>query len=104
MPRGRKPKQPVLTELEEKLKNVCFSQLNDIEILYKNLAKIRYQVDLALTHVGQIDGVDSLAEASFKAGRAYGPLDEANDRLEEVLEKLFEENDFQHWTDTIEEN
>lgn len=93
MPKGKKLKHIVLTKTEKELEN-----------LYKNLAKIRYQVDLALTHIGRIDNADGLAEASFKAGRAYGPLDEANDRLEEVLEKLFEENNFEHWGDIIIEN
>ena len=94
MARGRKPKQTDSKILEhfELKKNIL------VESLYKDLAKIRYQVDLALTYVGQIDSVDSLAEASFKAGRAYGPLDEANDKLEEILDNIHNNNeDFEYW-------
>jgi hypothetical protein len=111
MARGRKPKikeQAVVAcppiDYAKLLKQFEEEQRLQLESLYKDLAKIKYKVDLALTHVGQIDGVDSLAEASFKAGRAYGPLDESNDRLEEILNDIFEKNDVDHWDDILENN
>ena len=68
------------------------------EILYKDLAIIKKQVDRALTHIGFMDSTESLAEAAFKAGRAYGPLDEANDKLEEMLNEIYEgSNNLDHW-------
>jgi hypothetical protein len=70
-----------------------------LESFYKDLAKIKHQVDTALTHVGFMDECTTLGEAAFKAGRAFGPLDEANDRLEEMLDEIFENNDLDHWDD-----
>jgi hypothetical protein len=70
-----------------------------IESLYKDLAKVKNQIDLALTHVSLMDNCETVGEAAFKAGRAFGPLDEANDRLEEILESIFSENDLDHWDD-----
>jgi serine protease inhibitor len=70
-----------------------------IESLYKDLAKVKYQLNSALSRVGNIDSCENLGEAAFKAGLAYGPLDEANDRLEEILESIFSENDLDHWDD-----
>jgi hypothetical protein len=67
--------------------------------LYKELAKIKQKIDLALTHVGFMDDCESLSHAAFRAGRAYGPLDEANDKLEEVLEDIYGNNDVDHWDD-----
>jgi len=46
-----------------------------------------------------IDECGTIAEAAFKAGRVYGPLDELNDQLDTMLENLYENNDFEHWDD-----
>ena len=70
-----------------------------LEALYKELAKIKQKVDLALSHVGFMNDCESLSHASFRAGRAYGPLDDANDKLEEVLEDIYSNNDVDHWDD-----
>jgi len=70
-----------------------------IEALYKDLAAIKKKVDLALTHVGTMREVDLFSEAIFKAGRAYGPLDEANDKLEEMLDNMYDTYDFTHYDD-----
>lgn len=75
-----------------------------LEILYKELALIKNRMDLALTQIGFIDTSENLGEAAFKAGRAYGPLDEASDKLEEVLNELYEGNDYEDWHDIIDEN
>ena len=74
-----------------------------LEALYKQLAVIKRNIDLALTQIGFMDNVDSLSEAAFKAGRAYGPLDKANDDLEEILEDMYYNGDdsFEHYTDIL---
>ncbi len=73
------------------------------ENLYKDLAVIRHLIDKSISHIGNIDTADNLAEASFKAGRAYDPLDEAMDKLVDILDKMREDNDFDHFEDLIEE-
>jgi hypothetical protein len=67
--------------------------------LYNDLAKMKNKVAYALRHVGMIDECGTIAEAAFKAGRVYGPLDELNDQLDTMLENLYENNDFDHWDD-----
>ncbi len=73
------------------------------ENLYKDLAVIRHLIDKSISHIGNIDTADNLAEASFKAGRAYDPLDAAMDKLVDILDKMREDNDFDHFEDLIEE-
>ncbi|NBX98520.1 hypothetical protein EBQ81_06730 [bacterium] len=108
MPRGRKPKvkeeavvEPKLTPAyyEKELAQRDQEQQIQLQELYKDLAKIKHQVGRALTHVGFIDSCESLAEAAFKAGRVYGPLDEVNDKLEQMLDNMYENNDLDHWDD-----
>ena len=84
------------------LKQFEQEQQVQLENFYKDLAKIKHKVDLALTQVGFIDDCENLSQAAFKAGRAFGPLDEANDRLEDMLEEIFSGNDFDHWDDVLE--
>lgn len=81
------------------LKQFEEQQIIQTEALYKDLALIRKKVDLALTKIGFIDDAESLSQAAFKAGRAYGPLDEANDKLEEMLDNMFDTYDFDHYDD-----
>ena len=50
-----------------------------------------------------MDEVETVAAAAFKAGRAYSFLDNANDKLEEILDGIYGNNDFDHWDD-INEN
>jgi hypothetical protein len=71
----------------------------ELEALYKSLGSIKKKLDLALTQIGFMDSAENLAEAAFKAGRAYGPLDEANDKLEEILDDMLTYNGFDHWED-----
>lgn len=75
-----------------------------LEILYKELAVIKGKMDSALTQVGFIDSSECLGEAAFKAGRAFNSLDDASDKLEEVLNDLYDGNDYQDWHDIIDEN
>jgi molybdenum-dependent DNA-binding transcriptional regulator ModE len=100
MPRGRKPKvTTVLTQAEQELKEVYSVRMNDLDVLYKQLASMKEKINYALRHVGMIDECGTIAEAAFKAGRVYGPLDEVNDQIESMLEHLYETNDFDHWDD-----
>ena len=103
--RGRKPKNAtVATKVDHAklLKQFEQEQRVQLETFYKDLVKIKKDVDVALEHVSRVDSSDNVAEAAFKAGRAYGPLDEANDALEELLEEMFDNNDFDHWNDLLE--
>ena len=102
--RGRPRKSQELTvatpvDHAKLLKQFEQEQRVQLETFYKELAAIKKKVDYALTHVGFMDSVESLGEAAFKAGRAYGPLDEANDKLEEMLEKIYGNHDFDHYDD-----
>jgi len=106
MPRGRKPKQTTETvpfmEQKDYAKLVKdFDQERTLQMteLYNDLAKMKNKVAYALRHVGMIDECGTIAEAAFKAGRVYGPLDELNDQLDTMLENLYENNDFDHWDD-----
>jgi len=81
------------------LKRFQEEQKVQLETFYKDLALIKKKIDLALTKIGFIDEAESLSQAAFKAGRAYGPLDEANDKLEELLEDMYENNNFKLWED-----
>jgi hypothetical protein len=105
MPRGRKIKEeavvPAVVDHAKLLKQREEEQRLQLETLYKDLAKIKHQVDLALTQIGFMDDAENLSQAAFKAGRAYGPLDEANDKLEEVLESMYSESDLDHWDDIL---
>ena len=72
MPRGRKPKVKteqtvaVVVDHAKLLKQFEQEQRLQLESLYKDLADIKHKIDYALTHVGHMDRVDSLGEASFK--------------------------------------
>jgi hypothetical protein len=106
MPRGRKPKQvteavvaSVKVDQAKLLKQ--FEQEHELQLktLYKDLADMKDKVNYALRHVGLMDECETIAEAAFKAGRVYGPLDKVNDKLEEMLENLYSDNDLDHWDD-----
>lgn len=103
--RGRKPKElTVATPVDHSklLKQFEEEQRIQLEALYKQLSIVKRNVDRALTQVGFMDDVESLSQAAFKAGRAYGPLDKANDDLEEILNKMYETNDLEDWDDIYE--
>ena len=100
--RGR-PKKKVIEAVSvdhaKLLKQFEEEQVIKTEALYKDLALIRKKVDLALTKIGFIDEAESLSQAAFKAGRAYGPLDEANDKLQEMLDDIYNTYDFDYYDD-----
>jgi len=98
MPRGRKPKvQATKTEVDIKILEIA--RIKEIEALYTDLAKIKHQLNSAVSRIGNIDSCENLAEAAFKAGLAYNPIDQANDKLEEMLDDLYETYDLEHWSD-----
>jgi len=105
MARGRKPKVkeeaiiPAKIDYAKLLKHVEEEQQVQLETFYKDLAKVKENVDEALTRVGFIDEAESVADAAFKAGRAYGFIDKANDKLEEMLESIYSKTDLHHWDD-----
>jgi len=100
--RGRKPKETTVAvkiDHAKLLKQFEQEQQVQLETFYKDLAKIKQKVDYALTHIGFMDNAENLSQAVFKAGRAFGPLDEANDKLEEMLEDIYSKTDLEHWDD-----
>ena len=101
--RGRKPKNATVAcppiDHAKLLKQFEQEQLVQLETFYRSLAKIKRDVDVALEHVSRVDSSDNVAEAAFKAGRAFNHLDVANDKLDEMLEQIQENYDFEHWLD-----
>ena len=101
--RGRKPKNATVAapaiDHAKLLKQFEQEQRVQLETFYKDLVKIKKDVDVALEHVSRVDSSDNVAEAAFKAGRAFNHLDVANDKLEEILEQIYENHDFDHWLD-----
>jgi len=106
MPRGRKPKKTTSAVVKKEvnqfavdLKILEIARIKEIEALYIDLARVKQNVDEALTKVGFMDEVDSVADAAFRAGRVYSFLDKANDKLEEILDTLYDAYDLDHWND-----
>jgi hypothetical protein len=107
MARGRKPKETTTSAVVKKevnqfavdLKILEIARIKEIEALYIDLAKVKQNVDEALTRIGFMDEVDSVAAAAFKAGRTYTFLDKANDKLEEILSNLYDAYDLEDWGD-----
>ena len=98
MPRGRKPKVQA-TKAEVDLKVLEIARVKEIEALYIDLARVKQNVDVALTKVGFMDESETVADAAFRAGRAYSFLDKANDKLEEILDNLYDTYDLENWSD-----
>ena len=98
MPRGRKPKVQA-TKAEVDIKILEIARIKEIEALYIDLARVKRQIDLGLTLIGFIKDAELLSEAVFKAGRAYDKLDDTNDKLEVMLNNLFDSYDLEHWDD-----
>ena len=103
--RPRKIKEkPTVSDAQVELTMLKITRQEEIRQLYKDLAKIRRYVDAALYQIGTVDGCENLAEAAFKAGRVYSSLDNANDRLQDMLENLHDTYDFEHYDDIYDEN
>ena len=107
MPRGRKPKvkteQTVAVVVDHAKLLKQFEQEHQVQLkrLYKDLSEIKHLVDQGLTRVGFMDEAETVADAAFKAGRAYGFLDKATDKLEEILDGIYDNNDFDHYDDVL---
>jgi hypothetical protein len=102
--RGRPKKQktePVMEQNEYVKLTKQFEQEQQIqmEALYKELAIIKDKMGDAIRQVALIDECETVAAAAFRAGRAFGPLSEANDKLETILDNIYDANDFDHWDD-----
>ncbi len=105
--RGRPKKikqEPTVSDAQVELTMLKIGREKEIEQLYKDLARVKRYINSGLYQVGNIDSCENLAEAAFKAGRAYSPLDKANDNLDDILEKIREDNDFEYWDDLYDVN
>ena len=105
--RGRPKKVQIVatkvtaTDYEKVLQQREQEQQVQLETLYKELANLKDKIGDALRHVALMDESETVAEAAFRAGRAYGPLSDANDKLETMLDNIYEANDFDHWDDVL---
>ena len=101
--RGRKPKNAIVAspaiDHAKLLKQFEEEQRVQLEELYTTLAKMKNTAEEAQEKIGDMDSVSSIAEAGFKAGRAYGSLIQICDKLEEILDGIFEKNDFEYYGD-----
>ncbi len=100
--RGRKPKttQPI-SEIHQEFEMLQARTERATQKLYTDLAVLKDAINRAFNHLGTIESSDNLAEAAFKAGRAFNPIDKVNEKLEEMLDELYEDNDFDHWEDIV---
>lgn len=94
-----RPKKQIATKAEVDIKILEIARIKEIEALYIDLARVKQNVDVALTKVGFMDESESVADAAFRAGRAYSFLDKANDKLEEILSNLYDAYDLEDWND-----
>ena len=102
--RGRPKKSKPLGEiklLEDSIKSLQKNRCTDLEKLYKDLAELKLLMDNALTRLGHIDGAKEFSEAVFNAGKAFVDVDKANDKLYNMLEDIYERNEFEHWDDVL---
>lgn len=81
-------------EIKAELNTMHHVRKIEQEILYKDLKGIANKVDAALSKISEMRESENFAEAMFKAGRAFNPLNEASDKLEEMVTELFIANDF----------
>ena len=94
-----RPKKQPATKAEVDIKILEIARIKEIEALYIDLARVKQNVDVALTKVGFMDESETVADAAFRAGRAYSYLDKANDKLEEILDNLYDTYDLENWND-----
>jgi hypothetical protein len=97
--RGRPKKIQSDNQAKTELQMLHTVRTTERHILYKDLANLRTGILSALQHVSDMDNSRELADAAFKAGRAYEHLNKASDQLEEMLESMYEANDFDHYDD-----
>lgn len=88
--------------MKKKVKiTIMAKQKQDQEKLYKDLAIIKNKINLALEKIGNIKHSDEFSEAVFNSGGCYIFLDEANDKLEDILEAMYTDNNYTSWQDII---
>lgn len=100
--RGRKPKiKTVITEVDysKLLKEDQLKYETKMKSLYKKLSTIKYEINSSLYELNNISECKTLAEAAYIAGKSHVPLYTANDKLEDVLDEMYDEEDFDHWDD-----
>jgi len=106
--RGRPKKiktEPTVSDTQVELTMLKVGRQEEIEQLYKDLARVKRYIDAAFYQIGHIDTCENLSEAAFKAGRAFGAIDKANDNLADILDKMRQENDdLKHWDYIYDEN
>lgn len=87
--------------LEESIESLQKRRCSDLEDIYKNLASLKLLVDNAVERLVNIDQSKGLADAAFNAGIAYADINKASDKLYEMLEGIYDTNDFDHWDDVL---
>ena len=108
--RGRKPKVvvPTLNDAKEaivalssakELKKLEQEQKLQIESLYKDLCRIKNTVDAAYSNIAFMDEAESLAAAVFNGGKAHVQLSAVMDKLEEILDNIYDNNDVEYYND-----
>ena len=98
----KKQTQTNAEELKE-LKFLAEIRKKELKILYKDLAILKHLVSSSLTDLSAIDMSDTVGEAAFKAGKAYVPLNRVDDKLEKMLDDLYEANQFEYYQDVIDD-
>jgi hypothetical protein len=72
----------------------------ELEEVYIELAKLKVLVDDAHTRVSFVDEAESVSAIAFKAGRAYEKLTEALNKLESILDDMYDNNShFEYYED-----
>ena len=56
-------------------------------------------MDAAYSNIARMDEAESLAAAVFNAGRAYVQLSAVMDKLEEMLDNIYDNNDVEYYND-----
>jgi len=97
--RGRPKKAQLVNQAKTELKMLETVRGREQEILYNDLAKLRTNILTSLQYISDIDRSETIADAAFKAGRGYDYLNKASSQVEDMLENMYEANDFDHYDD-----
>ena len=101
--RGRKPKNATVAapaiDHAKLLKQFEQEQLVQLETLYIKLAKIRNLVELGMDKLHNVDDCQSLSAVGFQAGRAFAKIAEASVKLENILDDMYDNNNFDYYSD-----
>ena len=101
--RGRKPKTATVAspaiDHAKLLKQFEQEQIVQLQTMYKSLAKIRSLVEICIEKLQDVSNASSHVEATFEAGRAYQSVTKAHDKLEQILDEMYDNNDLDYYTD-----